>query len=273
MKLKRILKNNLIQISSLTEKSLKLQWRFKLTTIVSFFTPLISIFLPLIILGQFLTLSVDFGPWTTENYFIYQFMAYQIMLLKRLIVGFPEEIRQEKFWKTLQGLIIAPFNRFNLLLGTFFAHVILILIPISIFFVLSYIAVPISFLTLICVILFLILVALIFSGIGLIIGIFAISRENYWRLLLFLMNIFIWLSCLTYPFEIFPGFIQNIINLNPLYYIFDIIRLLWIENNVFLTFSTHPFNVLVIFLAVVILPCVGVYFFNLIYKKYGIEGY
>ena len=82
-----------------------------------------------------------------------------------------------------------------------------------------------------------------------------------------------WLSCLTYPFEIFPGIIQQIINLNPLYHIFNILRMTWIENNIIFSISSHPLEYLILFSTVLIFPIISIYVFKKIYKKFGIVGY
>ncbi len=271
----KTIKKNLIQIFALTEKNVKLNLRFKYQVIISFITPILSILMPLIILEQFFQFSerFDFSIWNENNYFVFQFMAYQVLLLKRVIQEFPTQLRIEKFWKTLPIIIIAPFNRFNLLLGILFSQLILISIPFIIFSILCYIYYPISFLTVIFIIIIFFLITLIFSGIGLLIGIFAISNENVWKALSFIVSLIFWVSCVTYPFDIFPEFIQQIINLNPLYYIFDLLRLAWIYNDVLLTITLLSQNFIILIAFSIILPCLGVVIFNLIYKKYGIVGY
>lgn len=270
---RQFIRRQALQIFALVEKNLRLSLRFKFNVIISFLMPIISIAMPLIILGKFFTLNTEFGPWNESNYMVFQFIAYQILLMKVLINEFPAQFLREKYWKTIPAIIIAPLNQYNLLFGIFFSHIILISIPFIIFFVLCWIVYPISFLTIISIIVLLFFIALIFSSIGLIIGAFAISNENIWRILGFGISMVFWLSCLTYPFEIFPNIIQQIINLNPLYYIFDILRTTWIENNILLSISYHPFNFLILFLTVLIFPIISVYIFKMIYKKFGIVGY
>ena len=104
-------------------------------------------------------------------------------------------------------------------------------------------------------------------------GVFAISKENVWKFLSFAMNLIFWASCITYPFEFFPDLIQDIINLNPLYYIFDILRLIWIENNFIITLTTHSLHFYILISLAIVIPLIGVNIFNKIYKKYGIVGY
>lgn len=263
----------LSQSFALTEKNLKLTLRFKYTIVISYISPILAILMPFIIMGQLFEFNDQFGPWTINNYLIFQFIAYNIYLLKGIILEYPSQFRLEKFWKTLQALMIAPFNKFNLLLGIFLSKFVLICIPFFVFFIICAVYVPISFFTFLSILGIYLAIAIMFSGLGLIMGTFAISNENIWRILSFLINIFFWASCLTYPFEIFPEVIQNLINLNPLYYIFDILRLTWIENNFLISLISYPLHMIVLLLCLVFIPLSGVYLFNKIFKKYGIVGY
>lgn len=269
----RSVKDNLSQILAITEKNIKLQTRFKFPIIFGLINPIISIVLPLILMGNLFQFNESFGPWTAENFIVYQFMAYHIILLRRIISVFPQQFRIEKYWKTLPALIVGPFTRFNLLFGIFFSHLIMMFIPFTMIFVLNYMFYPINFFTALSVIVLYFLVALIMSGIGLILGIFAVSSENLWTIVGFSINIVFWFSCITFPYELFPGIIQDIINLNPLYYIFDLLRLTWIENNILLTITSHQLNLLILIISAILLPFIGVYIFNITYKKFGITGY
>lgn len=269
----KTIKHNLSQILALTEKNIKLNFRFKFNILFTYITPIITILMPLIVMSKLFLYNSQFGPWTENNYFILQFIAYNIFLLRGVISEFPMQFRAEKFWKTLPALMVAPFNRFNFLFGIILTQLFLIFVPFIIFFIIGYIFNPISFFTIIFIIGIYFGVTLIFSGIGLILGIFAISNENIWKALVFLINLILWASCITYPFEIFPDFIQRVINLNPLYYIFDLLRWAWIENNIIITIISHPLNSLILILCLITIPSIGVYLFNIIFKKFGITGY
>ena len=142
-----------------------------------------------------------------------------------------------------------------------------------VFFIICYIVYPISLLTVLSVILIFFLIALIFSAIGLFLGVFAITNENIWKILGFILNFIILLSCITYPYEIFPSFIQQIINLNPLYYLFDLLRFVWIEDHLLISILTHPIDIMILFTLAIALPLISVYIFNTVYQKYGIVGY
>jgi ABC-type polysaccharide/polyol phosphate export permease len=268
-----VLKDNLSQILALTEKNVKLSLRYKSKLLTSFIFPLVSIAMPLIILRKFTTLNIDFGPWSNLPFTIYTFLAYMITLVRGIADTFPNLIRQEKFWKTLPALIIAPFNRINILFSIFFTHIILISIPFMVMFIISYIIFPISFITFLNIMLIFFLIALIFSGIGLFFGIFAISNEGLGSALKMLFTFVLWFSCITYPFEIFPSFIQPIININPFYYIFDFLRRAWMDNNFISTITSFPLHLGVLLIGAIIIPLTSVFIFNKVYKKYGIVGY
>jgi len=267
------IRGNLSQIIALTEKNVKLELRYKFGLIISYSINIISIFTPLILMSNIFDLRDTVGSWTRNNFLLYQFLAYNIMLLSGITNIFPGQFRMEKYWKTLPALIVGPFNRFNLLLGIFFSQLILISFPFVLFFIIGCIIYPISISTIVFLVIIFFLIALIFSGIGLILGIFAISNENIWNFLRFSLLLIYWFSCISYPFEIFPEFIQNIINLNPLYYIFDLSRITWIQNSGFIVVGSYPFHFIILICTAIVLPVIGVFLFNIIYKKYGITGY
>ncbi|MEE9379281.1 MAG: ABC transporter permease [Candidatus Lokiarchaeia archaeon] len=273
MNIKGNILDNLSQIYAIVEKETKLQLRIKTNLILSYIMPIISLIIPLIIMGQIFTLAEAFGPWNSQNFFIFMLSTYQITLLNRLTSAFSNNLLREKAWRTLPALIIAPFNRFNLLFGIFFSHLVVISIPFAIFIIICYIYYPISILTILSVLTLYFFLALFFSGIGLVIGVFAISKESVVRILNVFYSIAVWFSCLSMPFEFFPGFFRNIVIYNPLFYNFVIIRLVWIEDNIVFSLLNHGFNFFVLIGTGLVVSIMGVFFFNYIYKKYGIAGY
>ncbi len=271
--IKKAIKRNIVQIVAITEKNLKFNLRFKSNIIMNYLIPMISIVIPLIVMGQIFQFRDTVGPWSEKNFIIYQLIAYNLTLSRVMITSFPIIFDQEKYWETLPALMIAPFRRINLVFGIFFSNLIIITIPFAFIIFLSYFIYPITFLTLLFVFGLYFLIALIFSGIGIIIGVFAISKEGVIGILKFLIALIFWFSCLSFPFYIFPEILRNVIALNPLFHIFEALRLTWIENNVLLSITSHPFSFLTIILGAIFLPLIGVIIFNKIYKKYGIVGY
>jgi len=204
---------------------------------------------------------------------IFVFVGYIIMLMRNMITYIPRYLLQEKYWKTLPALITAPFNRFYLLSGYILSEFLGIFLPFILGLIAMLIFFPISIITLIIVIIMFFGIGIVFSGVGLFLGAFAISNENYLYIFDFGARLIFWFSCISYPFQLFPTIVQNIINLNPIYYLIDIIRFTWIENNVIFSAITHPIHIYMFVICLVIFPIICVFMFNIIYKKLGISGY
>ena len=273
MNLIKGLKNNASQIFAVTEKNVRLASRHKLPLILTFITPMLGIILPIIVLGKILTFTDNFGPWDDGNFLVYQFTAYQLLILYQIIARFTTGISQEKSTNTFTLLIIAPFRRTNLLFGIFFSHLILIAIPFMSFFILCYILFPVSLITLFFIFSIYFLIALFFSGIGLVLSIFIISKPRLAPLFSIPLTILIMFSCISMPFEFFPETFQNITNLNPFYYVFVIVRYVWIDDNIIISITSHPTTFLIVFSSALISPLIGLKFFNYIFDKYRIQIY
>ena len=258
---------------AIAEKNVRTQIRFKYYMIWKWFLPIITLLMPIIILDKFFDFSSSIGPWTQQNFMIFMMIGYDIMIMQTMIDYIPKSLIGEKYWKTLPALMIAPFNRFYLLSGYIISEFLGVLIPFAAFFIVMVIVFPISFLTIIVIILMFFGVGLVFSGVGLFLGVFAISNENFLYIFNVIIRLIFWFSCVSYPFQLFPNAVQAIINLNPIYYLIDIIRLTWIENNIILTAYSHPIHIIIFTLSLVVFPIICVYIFNIVYKKLGISGY
>ena len=267
------IKDNLSQILALTENNIKLKLRYKIELVMKYISPILLVFMPIIILRQFFVYNASFYPWTIDNFLVYLILAYDINLITQIISNFPQQFSREKFWQTLPGLLIAPINRINLLLGLLLSHLILISVPFIFFLVLCYIFFPISIITFIFIIIIFLCITLAISGIGLFFGVFAISNESIYHILNFGTSLIIWLSCVTYPIQVFPKTVQNVINLNPIYYILELLRLAWIEDNVITTVVNHSLHIYILIFFTILLPLLSVLLFNKVFKKYGIKGY
>lgn len=273
MSIKKRIIFNINQITAITEKNIKLEMRFKLVLIMQYITPLIALIMPLIIMGKIFSYQENFGPWNSYNYLVYIFIGYNLIRISSVTGTIAGNLRGEKIMKTLRGLMVAPFNRFNLLFGYILTHLILISIPFAIFFIICYIIVPISIITLIAILFLFLAILLTFAGIGLIIGVFSISNENIARILNFMIQMIFAFSCMSFPYQIFPNYIQTIINYNPLYYVIDLLRLTWIEDDIILTIILHPFHFLIVIFMMLFFPAIGIYMFKYIFNKFGIVGY
>ncbi|MFX1363418.1 MAG: ABC transporter permease [Promethearchaeota archaeon] len=258
---------------AIAEKNIRVQFRFKFNVVLRWFVPVITLLMPIIILNKFFDNDVNVGPWTPQNYLIFIFIGYNIMIMNTMIGYIPKYLLREKYWKTLPALITSPFNRFYLLFGYILSEFLGIILPFLAFFIALLILFPISIVTIISIIIMFLFVGIIFSGLGLFLGVFAISNENYLFVFDFMGRLLFWFSCISYPFQLFPKEVQSIIDKNPIYYMIDLIRLTWIEDNIVLTASSHLTHIIIFSISIIIFPILCVYLFNLIYKKLGISGY
>lgn len=272
MRIGKIIKYNLSKIAAITERNVKIKIRFKGPIIMRFITPIFTIFVPIFILGKFFEYNTDFGQWNATNFLVYQFVAIQVITVKGVMGELPAWLKMEKIRQTLPTLIIAPFNRFDLLIANILSYFIYNSLPLIITFILCYIYFPISFFTVAFLFFLYLLLTLGFGGIGMILGIFAVSNENLLTYFNFIISILIMFSSVTFPFQIFPEPVQTAINLNPFYYIFDIARVLWVEDNFLTTLVNHPIHFLILFTFAIVPPLIGIPIFNKVYNKYGIVG-
>ncbi|MFX1496231.1 MAG: ABC transporter permease [Promethearchaeota archaeon] len=268
-RIQRIIKKTL----AIAEKQIYMGLRFKYRTLLNYLAPIITILMPIIILGRFFENNINFSPWTSQNYVIFIFIGYNILLMRGMITYIPMHMQREQYWKTLPALIIAPFNRYYLLFGYFLSEVALLSIPFLAFLIVLYIIWPISILTLLSVLLLFMGVAIVFAAIGLVLGVITVANENISSIITFLLNFIIWASCITYPFQLFPGIVQDFISFNPLYYLINFIRLTWLEDNIFHTVTLHFGHFIIISSSIILAPILAVTMFNIIYKKLGTSGY
>jgi len=274
---KKSLRTNIKQISALVERNIYLELRFKLALFTRFFAPFVQILMPIIMFNVIFIIREDyqFGYWTGLNFILFLFIAFCVQFLRKIAINFQTLFNREKYWKTLQALMIAPVNRYVLLFGFLIAEIILVSIPFILFFIIAYILFPINIFYLFLVILSFLALAILFGCLGLIMGILIITKEGIYSIFNLGLTLLFWLSCISYPLQIFPEIIQSIILLNPIYYFIDIIRIFWLmgfDYNLAITFLT-PTHIIVVVGGTIILPIFSVYLFNTFYDKFGISGY
>jgi len=251
--------------------------RFKIVLLTSFLDPFIRILMPVIVFGAIFSISGDysFGYWSGQNYLLFLLIAFCIQFLRRIVENFRQLFLREKFWKTLQALMVAPINQYVLLFGILISEMILLSIPFTVFLIVGLIIFPISILNLLIVLVLFFCLALFFGSLGLIVAVLIVTKEGTYRVVKIGLSFLYWLSCVTYPLQIFPEFVQNVIVLNPLYYFIDLIRIVWlmgIDYNLAISFLS-PLHIIVVALFTILLPIFSVVLFNLFYKKFGISGY
>jgi len=274
---KKSIKRNTRQIIAITEKNILLELRIKAHFITRFLNPVIQLLISLFLFQAIFNIDsgYKFGYWDNVNYMLFLFLAFCVQFSRSIIDKYYNLFFNEKFWKTLSALMIAPFNRFNLLIGVLVSEITMISIPFIIIYIITIIFYPISIFYIFLNILVFFAIFLTFSAIGLLIGVFSISYEELTPYSFTILRFVFLLGCINFPLQIFPEVIQNIILLNPFYYFFDLLRLTWylgLNYEVAITIIT-PTHILVVLITTIISPIISIYLFEYIYKKYGITGY
>ena len=175
---KKSFRTNIKQINALVERNLYLEIRFKTLIFTRYFTPFIQILMPLIIFNVIFTIREDylFGYWNGLNFILFLFIAFCVQFLRKIVFNFSQLFNREKYWKTLQALMVAPVNRYVLLFGFLIAEMILVSIPFIVFFIIAYIIFPINIFSLFLVILSFLSISILFGCLGLILGILIITK-------------------------------------------------------------------------------------------------
>lgn len=268
---------NIKHTIAIVEKEIFLKFRFKASIIHSLINPLIQLVIIFFIFGAVFNLGegITFGYWNKMNYVLFLLIAFCVQFSRPITERYPQSFTTEKYWKTLSATMIAPIHRFSLLLGILISQIILNSIGVTILVAIAYFLYPISLSYFLLFILVYFCIVLCFGSIGLIIGAFAIGNENWVSYYTIVLRFIFLFSCINYPKEIFPEFFQIFITLNPLYYYFDLLRLLWylgLEPELAILYIT-PYHITIFLSITIIAPIISVLLFNFIYKKYGIIGY
>lgn len=271
------LKTNLIQIYSLMVKDFKLSTRHKLEFFVECIAPLLSLFFPYIIFNTLFNIKNNIfgGYYSKDNFILFLLLGNCVTVLIFLLWYYQDLFYDEKTWKTLNAVMIAPIKKINILLGYLISGMISKGIPMIFIIILCYILYPISLTFLLLSLIILFCISITFASMGFIIGVFEIVNEDISASLSIGISFISLVSCLYYPIEIFPKEIHFIIKLNPLYYYFDLLRLIWWAGINFedaLSYLTiYHFLVLAAF--TVALPLFASYLFMKVLDKYGASGY
>ncbi|MHA1380665.1 MAG: ABC transporter permease [Candidatus Helarchaeota archaeon] len=206
--------------------------------------------------------SVNYLPWLLIGNIIYTFS-------KNGWDTFESKFIIEKYWSTIQGTLLAPVNRFLVLLGNIITSLIESMIYFIIIIIVCFIIYPISLFQILLLLLIASIMMIASGGIGLITGAIIISSENLSTIFKLFQFTFLFLSCFSIPFELFPAIFQDIITINPFYHGVELARSIY-----FGTFDLNGVMSLSYILVFgVITSVIGSYIFNKIWKKYGIHGY
>jgi len=271
------LKINLIQIYSLAVKDIKLHTRYKLEFFVEFVAPLLTIFFPYIIFSTLFSINENIfnNYYSTKNYILFLLLGYCISCLVFLLWTYKDLFYDEKSWKTLNAVFVAPVPKFNILVGYLLSGLISKSFPLVFIVILCFILYPIPLINLILVLLVLFCISLTFASMGFILGLFEIVNEDISASLAVGISFISLVSCVFYPIEIFPKEIHFIIRINPLYYYFDLLRLSWwagVNYEEAMSYITI-YHILIVIVFTIIAPIIASFLFYRIYSKYGSSGY
>ena len=210
---KKTIKKNIAQVYGLVVKDLKLRARFKTEFIVEFFYPFLALFFPFIIFSTLFSIDVNIfeGYYSRDNFILFLLLGYCSQSCIFLLWYYRELFYDEKTWKTLNGILVAPVNKFIVLFGYYISALISKGLAFTFIIILCYILYPIPLINLFFIFVILFCISITFATMGFLLGLFEIINENISASLTVGISFISILSCLFYPIEIFPERFQFII--------------------------------------------------------------
>ena len=263
---------NLKQIYAIAKKEVKLGLRFKYNFVFETLLSPLRLFVLFVIVytGFFSSGASNVGNVEKENYLLFLLLGASVYSFFSLGFSlFYVKFYNEKYWKTIQALLIAPIDRIDLIMGVGLSEIVKLSLTMPFFFGMAFILSPThlsSFIVVLVTILLLFLGVLSFS---LIQGAFTLSNENF--LFLFTYIFWIWgiLSCFYYPIEALPDIVKPLVRVNPIYHGLVIVRGVWVDGYV----SNFFVHFLFVLAFAILTPAVSIPIFNKVIKKYGATGY
>lgn len=181
----------------------------------------------------------------------------------------------EKFWQTINAILLAPINRLSLIFGVGLAEFIAIFPSLTLFIIVCFMLMPISLVHLGLVLFALLLLFLIALSMGLMAGCAGLFNENAVPIFGYIRVVVVFFSCFYYPIEVLRipqlgqigSILPTIAYLNPIYQAVTVLRSAWLHGVV-------PFDSLiyVLFFAI-IAPLAAVYIFRRLFKALSVQGY
>lgn len=266
---------------AIAEKETKLALRFKFSFFAeSLITPLIRIIPFLLVYSGFFLIGGEGakigGEVTSQNYVV--FLILGMLADVFFYTGwstFLGRFMNEKYWQTIDAILLAPINRISLIIGVGLADFIALCPSLFLFILFCIFTIPIPLVDLSLVLFALILLFSVSLSIGLIVGCTALFNENLTPLFGYARIIAVFFSCFYYPIEVLRmpalGELGNILPaiayINPIYQINYIIRSIWLQGVI-------PLNsfIYALFFAVVA-PLAAVYIFRRLFKVLSVQGY
>ncbi|MHA1277496.1 MAG: ABC transporter permease [Candidatus Helarchaeota archaeon] len=260
------------QIVAITEKEIRLELRFGKDFFLKLIVTPLLFLIPyfLLYMGIFNYVTEDLGTLTPENYPVWLFLG-SIFFTFGLngFNSFDTKFMYEKYWMTIQALMLTPISRYAILIGGTIETFIRSFITFLIFVIFSYIFLPTGIINIFAIILILNIILAASMGIGILRGGIALVNENYRSFLSYFVFFVLFFSCYSIPFSLLPGPLKNLALANPFYHGLLLIRSIWFNT---LEFSMiYSFIYLLVFAALCIV--LGIWLFNKLLKRFGIQGY
>lgn len=272
---------------TICEKEILLALRFKLGFFFDHLVGPIIRIIPFLLIyqGVFFFIGTDYqiGQVSSANFIVYLLIG--MLLDVYFTVGstsFTNKFMSEKYWQTIEAMLLAPINKFTLIIGVGLSDALAILPNFLIFGTISYLILPIGLEKIVVILLLLALFFLLSLSIGLVFGSIALFNEGLVPLTGYIKTGILFLSCFYYPISLIPvvtkyNIFQSIAKLNPIYQGGNILREVWINGAVpqneliFETFSINPL-LYFMFFAIIAAP-IAVFVFEKLWKLLGIQGY
>jgi ABC-type polysaccharide/polyol phosphate export permease len=246
--------------------NLRFKWSYLLGTFIFPLKSLVGFFI--VYSGFFYSGATNIGGITKETYVVFLLLGMIFMTIFNKGLGvISGAFTQEKFWQTIQGVLTSPAKKIEIVLGYGIGGLVNML-PLSVLsLAICYAIMPISIINFICIIILLALMYLTILGIGFIRAALQLSNENISAFLTPFFLGWMFISCFYYPITSLPKFTHPLVKLNPIYHANWVIKSLWMHGS----FELKSFFYLAL-LSLISLS-VGIYIFNKVWKKMGIQGY
>ena len=202
------------QTLAIVEKEIYLRLRYKATIISQMLNPLIQIFTLIFIFGIVFNIQTGYslGYWNANNYVLFILIAFCLQIFRPITEKYFQLFVVEKYWKTLSATLIAPINKFSLLLGQLISWVVLNSVGFIVVFVIALIIFPINIFYFLLFLLAFICIWISFASIGLLMGVFGISNENFGTSFSVILRFVFLFTCINYPKEVFPQIYNNFVD-------------------------------------------------------------
>ncbi len=267
---------------ALAEKELKLALRFKFSFFTSgFVQPLLKIVPFALVYYGFFAFGggQDIGVVTGANFFIFLVLGLIAdMFFEMGFSAFTTRFLNEKYWDTIEGILMAPLNKISLISGVGLAELIAFAPALALFFSIVFIIHAVSINIIVFVLCVLLLALFISLSLGLIASCAVLFNENFVPFFSYLRMGLVFISCFYYPIDVLlfetMGYtvdLRILALLNPFYQANFLIKEAWLNPGFVLADGIFPFAYLILF--ALITPLFAIFMFNKLWRILGIQGY